>query len=69
MQTTTFSAPDIMCDGCGKAIKKSLGGLGGVADVAVDIASKHVTVTHEAGVSREMLVSALDRAGFPILMD
>lgn len=66
MQTTTFSTPDIVCDGCAQAIKKSLGGLTGITDVAIDIAAKHVTVTHEASVSRETLVSALDRAGFSV---
>ena len=66
MQTTLFSAPDIMCDGCANAIKKSLGKLPGVSDIAVDIAAKHVTITHEPEVSRETLIHALDRAGFPV---
>ncbi len=66
MQTTIFSAPDIMCDGCANAIKKSLDRLPGVFGVAVDIAAKSVTVTHEPDVARETLITALDRAGFPV---
>lgn len=66
MQTTIFSAPDIVCDGCASAIKKSLGTLSGVADVLVDIAAKSVTVSHEPSVSRETLIHALDRAGFTV---
>jgi len=65
MQTTTLSAPDIMCDGCANAIKKALGGLAGVSEVEVDIAAKRVTVSHGVAVSRETLTTALDRAGFP----
>ena len=66
MQTTTLSATDIVCGGCASAIKKALTALSDVSDVAVDIAAKTVTVSHEANVSREMLTAALDRAGFPV---
>lgn len=66
MQTTTFSAPDIMCEGCANAIKKALGALAGITHIAVDIAAKKVTVTHEATLSRDALTAALDRAGFPV---
>lgn len=66
MQTTELVAPDIVCGGCAAAIKKALGALAGVSGVEVDIASKRVTVAHSAGVSRESLIAALDRAGFPV---
>lgn len=66
MQTTTVSAPDIMCDGCANAIKKAVGALPGIQSVNVDIAAKNVTVTHEANVSRAALIAALERAGFPV---
>lgn len=66
MKTTTFSAPDIVCDGCAAAIKKAIGKLPGVSQIEVDIAAKTVTVTHETQVSLETLAAALDRAGFPI---
>ena len=66
MQTTNFSAPDIMCDACATAIQKAVGAVPGVSKVAVDVAAKNVTITHEANVPRETLVNALDRAGFAV---
>lgn len=61
-----FSVPDIVCDGCATAIKKALGGIAGVSEVAVNVPAKEVTVAHNADVSREKLVAALDRAGFGV---
>ena len=66
MQTITLTAPDIVCGGCANAIKKALGALPGVAGVSVDIATKQVTVTYGTTVTRDALVAALDRAGFPV---
>ena len=66
MQVTTLVAPDIECDGCANAIKKALGKLDGVTDVAVDVDAKRVTVSHAASTSRDAVTAALDRAGFPV---
>jgi copper chaperone CopZ len=60
---TTFSAPDIQCDGCARSIQKSLAQAPGIGDVTVDIAAKTVTVTHDAAVAD--VTAALDDAGFP----
>ena len=64
-RATTLSAPDITCGGCANAIRRAVGALGGVEDVAVDIAAKTVTVRHGEGVGEATLLDALDRAGFP----
>ena len=66
MQSTVLTAPDIVCGGCASAIKNALGRIAGVSDVAVDIATKRVTVTHDVSVTRHALTAALDRAGFPV---
>jgi len=67
MQTTTFSAPDIVCGGCVSSIQRALGGIPGVQNVQVDIEAKTVTVTHDPGqVPRESLADALDDAGFSV---
>jgi len=67
MQTTTFSAPDIVCGGCANSIQRALGGIPGVQNVQVDIEAKTVTVTHDPGqVPRESLADALDDAGFSV---
>ncbi|HLJ54475.1 MAG TPA: heavy-metal-associated domain-containing protein [Chthonomonadaceae bacterium] len=67
MQTSTFTAPDIVCDGCAAAIRKALARVQGVAGIDVDVAEKRVTIAHEAAVQRAALAAALDRAGFPAL--
>ena len=65
MATTTITAPDIHCDGCANSIKRSLARVPGVENVDVNIETKAVTVTHEAAVTREIIVDKLDKAGFP----
>lgn len=64
-EETTLTAPTIVCGGCAGAIKNALGQIDGVESVDVDVATKQVTVAHEASVSRDRLVEALDGAGFP----
>ena len=66
MQTTTFVAPDIECDGCANSIKNALGKIPGVESVAVDVPTKAIYVTHAQEVSEATLVQKLDRAGFPV---
>jgi copper chaperone CopZ len=61
--TTTLSAPDIHCDGCANAIKKALGKTPGIADVAVNVEAKTVTVTHDAPLPT--VTETLDKIGFP----
>lgn len=65
-QTTTVTAPEIVCGGCASSIKKALGNVEGVAEVDVDVATKKVTVNHSETVSREKIVDALDRAGYSV---
>lgn len=65
-QVTTVTAPDIVCGGCASSIKKALGGIEGVSEVNVDVATKKVTVNHGENVSREKIVDALDRAGYSV---
>lgn len=65
-QVTTVTAPEIVCGGCASSIKKALGNVEGVSGVDVDVATKRVTVNHDAQVSREKIVDALDRAGYSV---
>lgn len=65
--TTTVNAPDIECDGCANAIKKALTTVPGVAEVAVNVAAKTVTVTHDPQAApRETITGKLDKIGFPV---
>jgi len=62
---TSFSAPDIECDGCANAIKNAVGKLSGVSAVNVDVQNKRVQIQHDDSIPADSLSDALDRAGFP----
>jgi copper chaperone CopZ len=66
METTTFTAPDIVCDGCANSIKNVLGKVPGVSAVDVTVETKAVTVSHDDTVTRDALAARLDKAGFPV---
>ena len=65
-QTTTVTAPEIVCGGCASSIKKALGNVEGISEVDVDVATKKVTVKHGETVSRGKIADALDRAGYSV---
>jgi copper chaperone CopZ len=65
IERTTVAAPDIVCGGCANAIKNAFGRVEGVLDVAVDVATKQVSVDHTSSIAREDIVRVLDDAGFP----
>lgn len=62
---TTLTAPDIVCGGCANAIKNAFGRVQGVSEVEVDVATKQVTVGHDAELTRDQLAKVLEDAGFP----
>ena len=66
MSTTRLTADDISCAACAASIRKALERLDGVTDVQVDVPAKTITVEHdEQRATRQAVVDALDRAGFP----
>ena len=69
MKTTTLTAPEIECQGCASAIKKSVGAIAGVSDVQVDVDTKRVTVLHELVTAPEAIKAAVEKAGFSALSD
>ncbi len=66
IQTTTLTAPEIVCGGCASSIKKALGSIEGVSEVDVDVTTKKVTVKHGETVSRGQIIEALDNAGYSV---
>jgi len=58
-----FSVPDISCDHCKAAIESSVGDVGGVDMVNVDVDAKTVTVS--GGVEAD-IVAAIDVAGYDV---
>jgi copper ion binding protein len=63
--TLTFTVPGMTCGHCEAAVKQEVGGVTGVSDVSVDLATKLVTVTG-AALDREAIVAAIDEAGYDV---
>lgn len=63
-KTTVVTAPEIVCGSCVSSITKVLGNISGIEEIEVDIQLKEVKVSHNESVSREVIVQALDQAGY-----
>lgn len=66
MSALTFSVPGMTCGHCEAAVKGEVGKVAGVADVAVDLGTKIVTVNGE-GLDEAAIVAAIDVAGFEVV--
>lgn len=67
METRTLSVPDISCDHCKTSIEGATTELSGVAESAVDIPAKTVTVRFEtAEVGLAEIVSAIEDQGYEV---
>lgn len=65
--STTISVPEIHCDHCKTSIEGALAGLGGVAEAAVDVGERTVSVTYDEGaVSYGALVEAIEEQGYEV---
>ena len=65
MSELVVSVPGMTCGHCEAAVKGEVGKVAGVTDVAVDMATKLVTITGES-VDRAAVVAAVDEAGFEV---
>ena len=64
MTTTTFLVPGMTCGHCQGAVTDELSKINGVTHVDVDLDSKKVTIKSEAVVEWQVIVDAIDEAGF-----
>ena len=64
MTTTTFLVPGMTCGHCKGAVTDELSKINGVTHVDVDLDSKKVTIESEADVEWQIIVGAVDEAGF-----
>ena len=62
--TTTYSVPGMTCDHCVAAVDAEVRKVAGVADVAVDLATKEVRVIGDP--TRDDVVAAIDEAGYDV---
>ena len=60
-----ITVANVSCQGCVKAITRTLSALEGVHDVKVTIETGAVTATHIEMLSREQIVHALSSIGYP----
>jgi len=65
MSELTFSVPGMTCGHCEAAVKGEVGKVAGVSAVAVDLATKLVTVSGSS-LDTTAIVAAIDEAGFEV---
>jgi len=67
METITYTAQDISCEHCQRAIEGALGALPGVNQVQVDIPSKRVEVKYDpTSIDNARIEAALEEEGYPV---
>ena len=64
MTTERFQVPEISCQHCVNAITKEVSAVPGVQTVQVALDSKIVTVEHADGVATDLIVAAINEAGY-----
>ena len=64
MTTTTFLVPGMTCGHCKGAVTDELSKINGVTNIDVDLDSKKVTIASEVNVEWQVIVDAVDEAGF-----
>lgn len=64
MTTKTFLVPGMTCGHCKGAVTDELSKINGVTNIDVDLDSKRVTIESEAVVEWQVIVDAIDEAGF-----
>jgi copper ion binding protein len=64
MTTTTFQVPGMTCGHCKGAVTDELSKINGVTAVDVDLDTKKVSFESDAVVEWQIIVEAIDEAGF-----
>ncbi|MBE3597395.1 MAG: heavy-metal-associated domain-containing protein [Limnochordaceae bacterium] len=67
MQTQVLRVPGVSCEHCRRAITESVGKLGGIRSVEVDLAAKRVTVAFDPGrTTLKAIREAIEEAGYDV---
>lgn len=64
--TTDYVVSGMTCSHCVHAVSEEVGGIAGVLDVTVDLASGALTVVSEAEVPFAEIERAVDEAGYTV---
>jgi copper ion binding protein len=66
VSTATYTVTGMTCGHCVAAVSEEVGGLPGVTDVAVDLATGGLTVTSDAPVDDDAVRAAVEEAGYEV---
>jgi len=67
MEIVTYTAPDISCEHCQRAIEGAVGALPGVGSVHVEIPTKRIEVQFDpTRLDTATIEAALDEEGYPV---
>jgi copper chaperone len=69
MAEMTFVVPGMSCGHCVNAVTREVSALNGIARVDVDLATKLVTITATADVSRDVVMEAIREAGYDEILE
>jgi copper ion binding protein len=64
--TQTYRVTGMTCGHCVAAVEQEVGGIAGVSDVAVDLASGSVTVTSNRPLPTDEITAAVGEAGYEL---
>lgn len=60
-----WQVPDMECEGCAHSIRRSLGGLDGIAEIEIEVEAKRVSVAFDPDrITEEMIRDRIVKAGF-----
>lgn len=66
MTTSTYSVVGMTCGHCAASVREEIGGIDGVSQVDVDLASGNVDVTSAAPLSDAAVKAAVEEAGYQL---
>ncbi|SDC74418.1 Copper chaperone CopZ [Geodermatophilus telluris] len=66
MSTASYTVVGMTCGHCVSAVTEEVGGLPGVTDVAVDLASGGLTVTSDTPLDDDAVRAAVEEAGYEV---
>lgn len=62
----SFYVDGISCAGCVNAVEKTLQNVEGITDARVNLANGKTTVESSSGISDELIIEAVERAGYSV---
>lgn len=67
MNTATYTVKGMTCGHCVSSVKEEVGGVAGVTNVEVDLATGLLTVGSDGPVDAARIAAAVDEAGYEVV--